>query len=76
MQLSHFPSSLKLADVTPLHEKERKDVKENFRPVSILANLTKMFEKCMFVQMFSFLITFFGINNWVFGKDIVLNIAF
>ena len=39
-----FPNSLKLADVTPLHKKGRKDLKENHRPVSILPTLSKVFE--------------------------------
>ena len=46
-----FPSCLKLADVTPLHKKGKKDKKDNYRPVSILPNLSKCFEKCMFSQM-------------------------
>ena len=46
-----FPSSLKLADVTPVHKKGRKDMKENFRPVRILPTLSRIFEKCMFAQM-------------------------
>ena len=48
-----FPSFLKLAEVTPLHKKGRKDIKENFRS-SILPNLIKRFEKCMFAQMYTF----------------------
>ena len=48
-----FPSSLKLADVTPVHKKGRKDMKENFRPVSILPTLSKIFEKCIFNNIFS-----------------------
>ena len=46
-----FSSSLKLADITLLHKKGRKDMKENFRPVSILPALLKIFEKCMFAQI-------------------------
>ena len=49
-----FLSSLKLADVTPVHKKGRKDMKENFRPISILPILSKNFEKCMFSQMSTF----------------------
>ena len=37
-----------------MHKKRRKDMKENFRPVSILPTLLKVFEKCMFVQMSTF----------------------
>ena len=51
---SNFFSPLKLADVTPLHKKRRKDIKENFRPVSILTALSKIFEKCMFAHMSTF----------------------
>ena len=47
---SGFLSSWKLADVTPLHKKGRKDMKENFRPVSILPTLSKIFEKCLFAK--------------------------
>ena len=50
----NFPSSLKLDDVTPLHNKERKDMKENFRPVSILSTSSRTFEKCMFAQKSTF----------------------
>ena len=39
-----FSSSVKLADVTPLHKNGRKDMKENFRPLSILPTLSKNFE--------------------------------
>ena len=51
---SRFPSSLKLAEVTPVHKKGRKDMKENFRPVSLLPTLSKIFEKCMFAQISTF----------------------
>ena len=47
---SGFLSSWKLADVTPVHKKGRKDMKENFRPVSILPTLSKIFEKCLFAK--------------------------
>ena len=36
---SMFPNSLKLADVTPLHKKGRKALKEDYRSVSILPAL-------------------------------------
>ena len=46
-----FPEILKHADITPLYKKGKKDIKGNYRPVSILPNLSKIFEKCMFEQM-------------------------
>ena len=48
----NFKKNLKLADITPLHKKGKKG---NYRPVSILPNLSKIFEKCIFTQMSQFL---------------------
>ena len=49
-----FSSCLKSADVTPLHKKGRKDLKQNYRSVSILPTLSKMYERSMSIQMSSF----------------------
>ena len=51
---SCFYENLKYADVTPLYKKGKKDVNDNYRPVSILPNLSKIFEKCMFKQITQF----------------------
>ena len=48
---STFPSCLKHADVTPLHKKCNKSLKENYRPISIIPILSKVFERSMFKQM-------------------------
>ena len=65
---SSFPSSLKLADVTPVDKKGRKYMKENFRPVSILPTLSKIFEKCMFAQMSTFFDNIFSNQQCGFRK--------
>ena len=52
--MSTFPEILKHADITPLYKKGKKDIKGNYRPLSILPNLSKIFEKCMFEQMSQF----------------------
>ena len=65
---SSFLSSLKLADVTPVHKKDRKDMKENFRSVSILTTLSKFFEKCMFAQMSTFFDNIFSNQQRRFRK--------
>ena len=51
---SIFPSSLKYADVTPLHKKFNKSLRENYRRESILPILSEVFERSMFKQMSSF----------------------
>ena len=44
---SEFPNSLKLADLTPVHKKDERIMKENYRPVSILPPISKIFERNM-----------------------------
>ena len=46
-----FPSTLKLVNITPVFKKGSANSKENYRPVSILPNLFKIFERCMFKHM-------------------------
>ena len=52
--MSKFPENLKLADITPAYKKGKKDIKRNYQPVSILPNLSKIFEKHIFKQMSHF----------------------
>ena len=65
---STFPSCLKLADVTPLHKKGKKDKKDNYRPVSILPTLSKCFEKCMFSQMSAYFDEIFSKHRYGLRK--------
>ena len=65
---SSFPSCLKMADVTPLHKKGRKDLKENYRSVSILPISSKVFERSMFTQMSSFFDNFLSKQQCGFPK--------
>ena len=48
---ANFPNSLKSAEVTPAHKKEERTKKENYKPVSILYPLSKIFERNMFDQI-------------------------
>ena len=43
-----------MAYVTPLHKKGKKDLQENYRPVSILPIFFKVFERRMFAKMSHF----------------------
>ena len=51
---SVFPSELKKADIIPIHKKKSKFDIENYRPVSILPVLSKIYERCMFDQICSY----------------------
>ena len=49
-----FPDELKLADVTPIYKKSDPDDKVNYRPISILPSLSKIYEKVIYKQLNSF----------------------
>ena len=49
-----FPSVLQKADISPIHKKKSKLDIENYRPVSILPVLSKIYERCMFNQMYAY----------------------
>ena len=71
---SVFPSCLKHADVTPMHKKCKESLKENYRPVSIIPILSKVFERSMFMLMSSFFyIQYFQNIGMASEKDLVLN---
>ena len=43
-----FPTLLKLANVTPALKKGAKNSKESYRPVNMLLNISKIYERCLF----------------------------
>ena len=49
-----YPQRLKLADITPIHKNGDTSTKNNYRPVSILPTVSKIFEKHIFTQMYSY----------------------
>ena len=59
---------MKEADVTPIHKKGKKDKKENYRPVSILPVLSKIFERIVFIQMSAFFEDIFNKQQCEFSK--------
>ena len=65
---SVFPSALKLANVIPVFKKGDKNAKENYRPVSILSNISKIFERCIFRQISDFMDTFLSKYQCGFRK--------
>ena len=48
---SIFPHQLKYADVSPVFKKSDNLVKENYRPISVLTSISKVFESIMCDQM-------------------------
>ncbi len=52
-----FPSTLKIAKVTPVHKKESKIDHRNYRPISLLSVFSKIFEKLIYKRIYSYLDT-------------------
>ena len=52
---SKFPTSWKNSKVIPLHKKESKLERKNYRPVAILSPLSKILEKIVYEQMYEYL---------------------
>ena len=53
-----FPDSLKLSNIVPVHKKKDPTDKCNYRPVSILPLLSKVFEKMMYGQLYIYMNSF------------------
>ena len=49
-----FPNELKLANVVPIFKKGDSTIKDNYRPISILPSLSKVFERILFNRMSDF----------------------
>ena len=50
-----FPDVLKIAHVVPIHKSGSKHKFSNYRPISILSSFSKIFEKCLYNQISSYL---------------------
>ena len=75
LKKGEFPCVLKHADVIPVHKKEIKSDKVNYRPVSILPNLSKIYEKLMYKKCMNILTRFCHQNSVGFEKVIALSIV-
>ena len=50
-----FPNILKIANAIPIHKKSDKLDCNNYRPISLLSNISKIFEKSMHIRLVNFL---------------------
>ena len=53
-----FPNCFKIARVIPLFKGGNTDVLDNFRPISILPFLSKVFEKLLLIRLVDFVNSF------------------
>ena len=63
-----FPDELKHADVIPVHKKNEKCDKTNYRPVSILTKISKIYEKLVYNQLSKYFDSLLATNQCRFRK--------
>lgn len=62
-----FPDQLKVASVTPVYKSGDPTCVSNYRPISVLPVVSKIFEKVISVRLVNYLTTFSLINNLQYG---------
>ena len=65
LMTSIFPSKLKIAKIMPLLKKPNIFKPDNFRPISLLPSISKIIEKCVFIQIYQY----FEKNKLIFGSQ-------
>ena len=68
LSCSTFPTAMKYAEVTPIHKKDDKTDKENYCPIGILPNVSKVYERLMYNQIYSYFQTIFFKFQYGFQK--------
>ena len=66
-QAGVYPDYLKIAQVIPLHKGGDKTLQGNYRPISLLSNVNKIFEKVLYSRLYPFLEKSSIINSNQFG---------
>ena len=67
LELAIFPLTWKRANVLPIYKKEEEFITTNYRPVSLLSILAKVFEKIVFKYLFTYFKNHFMISIWQSG---------
>ena len=62
-----YPDILKIARVTPIFKKGNKTEMSNYRPVSILGPINKIFEKLLYKRLYKFLTKYEILYKYQFG---------
>ena len=70
-----FPEKLKIAKIKPIYKKDNPHIPDNYRPISLLPSISKVFEKVVFCKfmIISLKMDYFIKANMVFVKCTLLN---
>ena len=64
IETSQFPDSWKVARISPIFKDGDRTQKSNYRPISVLSVISKLFEKLVFNQLYQYMI-----QNGLFTSD-------
>ena len=77
-----FPDILKVAEIVPIFKSGSTELCSNYRPISLLPTVSKLFEKCIYNRIYKFFDKFKLLSSLQFGfrhgkstADAVLNIC-
>ena len=62
-----FPDDLKVAKIAPVHKSGDKDQLNNYRPISVLPTVARVFEKIIYGQLYEYFMTNKLLGNQQFG---------
>ena len=68
LEIGMFPDKLKLAEVVQVYKKNDKKDKSNYRPISILSNISKIYERCIQTQLNEYFANFLSTFQCGFQK--------
>ena len=65
---SVFPSTLKLANITPVYKKDSKSKKDHYRPISAFPGSSRIYERFFFKQISEYFVQFLSKYQGEFRK--------
>ena len=72
-----WPDAFKTAEVVPIHKSKEKFKPGNYRPISIISNLAKVFQKILHIKLSNFILKcgLLSKNQYGFLKKLSTNNA-
>ena len=73
-----YPDLLKIAEVVPIFKKGERNKMTNYRPISLLSQFNKAFEKLLYTRIYSYLTKFnlLSDNQFWFRKELLPNASY
>ena len=65
--LGTWPTSFKTADIIPIYKDGAKNITSNYRPIALISNIAKIFEKIVLIRLQKFLLENKTVRDNQFG---------